>query len=228
MSRLLALAKTALGMQGLPPLVLLIEFPTLDVRFSSTAKNVTWDSKVWAGTKSSRTLHLDGVGMNLDFESPVAELKIGSIDGEQQTRFFNDSFRGEPVVLRLMYYDTTGTLLETGLQSTYTVDVDRCLEPSVSLRLGSTDAVQGTEAPRRSTQRDGCQNDFMQDECTFKPSAALPAVVNEGCDKGFDTPNGCLPHFPNITHPTTGDSIPQYKPYGGILGKISHKLVRSA
>jgi len=216
-----------LNLLKVPSLAVLVEFNTLGVRLVNIPAGLTFGGK----TYTAAVLKCDGFGENLLWEAPSATLEIASLDGTQQARFLNDSFRGDTVTLTVLYA-SGGSWLSTGWSSTYTADAETCSANSVVIRLASMDAVQGTEVPRRTTQEHGCQHDFMRGGCHFRWYTGLSIALKE-CDKGYDTPNGCKAHFPDLGlatgrpwEPTSaGARIAQPKPYGGFLGAVDHRLV---
>jgi len=218
--------------QRIPRFVTLVEFVDLELYLTSYPRSVTLGTKTYEGGKASATrgdhfnLVVEGIGENLDFEAPAAVLRLASSNARFQGHFFNDEFREDQAIITLLYQSDANTLMDMGWTSTYTVDADSCDHEGVVLRLGTSDMVQGTTTPKRSTLEFGCQRDFKLGGCHFRASPGLSTALNTKCDKTYDGTLGCKNHFPPVTHhldPTV--SYQQPKPYSGFLGGVDHRLV---
>lgn len=218
---------------SLPRMVVLFEFETLGLRLTTLPRSITHSGKTFRGTQVGPDVYAikaTGMSENLDFEAPSAVLEIESKTGWAQAHFFADEFREDTVVVTLLYSDGS-SFLETGWQTRFKCDAEEIDVDRVRIRLGSLDAATGTEIPRRTTQSDGCQWQFQRSDefggCPFRfdPSVHVPALAT--CDHTYDGPNGCVKHFPDIVDPRTFDLRPRIKPYGGFLGSVDHRLVRS-
>lgn len=179
-------------------------------------------------TYTPKVFIVEGLAENLYAEAPSATLKITSLDSSEQARFFADSFRGEIVTLRILIL-SAGVWTDTTFSMTLTCDADQADATEVTMRLASSDAVEGTDVPRRSTQETGCQHDYMRGGCPYR--GVLPS-----CDHGLLTPNGCHGHFPDLDFETGREwnsasasaghtKVVQPLPYGACYGGITHRLV---
>lgn len=186
------------------------------VEFEAGWRYTSWPSTITYGGDSytSAVMTVRGLGDNYAAEAPAAALEVGSLDLTQQARFLSDSFRGTDATVTVLYL-ASGTWTATGYEVTYTCDADQVDADKIMIRLASTDAVQGTDAPRRATQEAGCPFDYRRGGCAYRGKST-------SCDKGYDTTNGCRAHFPNLT--IGGATVIQPKPYGGFLGGVSTRL----
>lgn len=234
MSRGLSSAvKALLGAARIPTITLLFEFHTLDLRLTNWPRNITHDGKVYTGAQATAdrfAVNVEGLGENLKFEVPSSVVEFVSKNGWAQNHFFSDSFREDTVTITLLYVSGTSHVA-TGWETTYKCDAEEINADRVRIRLGSLDAVTGSETPRRTTQTEGCQWKFQEsnDEggCPFRWVAGVHAVALKTCDRTYDGPNGCAKHFPDVTDPVTGQTIERPKPYGAFPGSVDHRLVRA-
>lgn len=216
---------------GVPRLPVVLEFGN-GLRLASTARSITIGSKTYTGAKATsnhHTISVDGMGESLNFDAPAAIVEIGSLDGWAQGRFFADDFRGDTCTVTVLYA-SGNTFLPSGLAMTFKCDADQVDADTLRIRLASNDAVNGTEAPRRTSQSSGCQFELgvsdAEGGCPFRWTQGVHATALKTCSRTYDGANGCKAHFPNITDPVTGESIPRPKPYGAFLGTVDHRLVR--
>lgn len=225
--------KLLLNALALPSMVVTFEFETQGLRLTNWPRTITVGGKTYTGAKASADEFVitgKGFGENLRFEAVTAVIEIASLNGWAQAKFFNDVFREDTCVVTILYVSGS-SFVSTGWATRYKCDAEECSADKVNIRLGSLDAVTGTEAPRRTTQADGCQSTFqVSDEtggCPFRWSATAHSAALATCDRTYDGPNGCVAHFPPLTDPVTGQSVPRLKPYGGFLGAVDHRLVRA-
>ncbi len=190
------------------------------------------DRVVHLDTYTPAVFKVEGLAENLYAEAPAATLTITSLEGAQQARFFTDSFRGDTVTVRILMW-SAGAWTDTTYSLTLTCDADQTTENEVPIRLASSDAVEGTDVPRRTTQEAGCQHDFMTGGCSFRPNALLPTTIRENCLKGL---KDCRDHYPPLclehgvlwvacTLQNTHTKIVQPLPYGACYGGLTHRLV---
>jgi len=171
---------------------------------------------------TSQHLIIRGIGENLYSEAPAGELLLGDLDSTHRATFFNDDFRGDTVLIRVLHNDA-GTWTATGLSYTFGLDADALPDStSVRIRLASSDAVEGTETPRRTTQEAGCPFDFQNGLCPFRWTSGMKESLKK-CDKGYSTPNGCKEHFSDVTQGGVTYRVP--KPFGGFRGNMPQSLV---
>lgn len=232
------LVKSLLAATGVPALIIGVEFRDLGLKLTNWPRDFTADGRTYTGGRGDHpfTLELDGLSESLEWDAPTAVLKIESLDGYFTSLFFSDSFREDQVTVRVFYLDGS-TPTATGWVSTYTCDMDEADAQHVSLRLAAADAVLGTEIPRRTTQEGGCQHDFQRGMCSYRWAAGASTALKR-CDHGYDTPNGCKAHFPDLCleHQTAWNAsvcpglghtrVVQPKPYGGFLGSVDQTIVR--
>lgn len=226
MSRgLLTLAKTALSMRGLPPLLVAVSIPGIPLYLTNWVKSLTIGSQVFTGAGPGKfVLSIDGLGENTKFEAPAASLQIKETAGTWHGYFWNNTLRGKRVTIAIYYFDTSGTLTATGYTATYVIDADQVDFEGVTMRLAAADAVTGTEYPKRTTQRHACEHAFMGPECGYRhPAGASSTLLT--CDHGYNTPNGCVQHWPDLIDPVSGDAIIQPKPFSGPRSGLDHALV---
>ena len=223
--------KALLSALNLPMMAVAIEFETLNLRITNWPKDITIGGKTYVGAKASSdefTVKGEGFGENLRLEAPTAVIEIGSMNGWAQAHFFNDAFREDTCVVTLLYV-SGASFVTTGWTTRYKCDAEEVDADKVRIRLGSLDAVSGTELPRRTTQSDGCQWKFQFSDaiagCTFRYNSAVHKAILAACSRTFDGPNGCTDHFPDIIGPVSGVVEPRPKPYGGFIGSIDHRLV---
>lgn len=202
---------TLLAAFAQPTLCILVSFDDLGLYFTSASSSITRGSATYTPTP----MKVAELAENFVGEVQAAELAIMDLDSTQRARFFDDNFRGTNVTVRIYYY-SGGTWTDTTWSYTMTCDADRAASNQVSIKLSSSDAVQGTEAPRRTTQEAGCQSDYKRGGCPYRGSKG-------SCDKGYSTSTGCKDHFPDVT--IAGKVIQQPKPFGGFLGGMSQRLV---
>ena len=213
----------AAGADTEPDMALLVSLPTLSLRYTNKPYDITYGGS----TYTSLVMVAEGISENFLTEAPAARLKLASLDGTQQGRFFLDRFRGTTVATTVVAW-SSGAWAEVDAR-TWMCDADQTDSTEVTIRLSSSDAVEGTEVPRRATQEAGCQRDLSIGACPYRG-------VLTTCDKGFNTPNGCDAHFPDLCLETgraftTADAsagrtrIVQPKPYGAFRGGLSHRLV---
>lgn len=224
-------ALTVLALLNLPKMTFVLEFGS-GLRLANTPKSITIGTKVYTGARAGanpHTIRVEGLGESLGFDVPAAIVEIGSLGGARQADFFADTIRGDTVTITLLYV-SGNSYLPTGWATTFTCDAEQIDADMVKIRLASNDAVNGTEAPRRTSQGSGCQFEFqVSDEdggCPFRWVQGVHAAALKTCDRTYDGANGCLVHFPPITDPVTGTAIQRPKPYGAFLGSVDHRLVR--
>lgn len=208
--------QTALGLLAEPTILVLVEMSTGE-RWTSHHKSHAWDSETWTAVG----IEVTGLRESLNAEAPRADLRILSMDASLQASIASDSYRGETARIRFIRTDDIGTDTAPLWDTTYTVDTDGSDENELRLLLSSSDAVQGTEVPRISTREAGCQRVFKVGGCSYR--GALTS-----CDKTLHGPNGCIAHFPDLTDPVTGDTIPQHYPYLAFSGRVAGSLTGSA
>lgn len=203
-----------------PTFAVIVHFSTLGLRYTNWPSAITYGGNVY----SPQNIVVEGMSENILCEAPSARLTITSLDTTQQVRFLADTFRGDTVTVTLLYL-ASGTWTTTGWTYTFTADADECDANEVRIRLGSSDAVRGTEVPRRTTQEAGCQFDYKQGGCPYRGPLTT-------CKKTY---KDCKNHFPDLcenegiawsscTGPTTHKRVVQGKPYGGFLGGMTHRL----
>lgn len=222
----------------IPNVVVLVEFETLGLRLTNWPKDITFENAVYSGsgrTTDPFSLAAEGLGENLNFESPQAVLTVASVDGWFQAHSLNDELRGDVCVITILYATAAGDFLASGWTTRFACDAEEGNEDEVRVRLSSLDVVSGIESPRRTVQTQGCQWNFQESDsisgCTFRYDSTFfqgapihPARLQE-CDRTLDGPKGCIEHFPDITDPVTGDTVPRVKPFGAFAGNIDHRLV---
>lgn len=210
-----------------------MEFNALGLRLTNWPRNLTFNNKTYTGARATANkfiLKAEGLSENLKFEAPSAVIDIKSLNGWAQKHFFKDEFRGDTVTITLLYH-SGNSFLETGWVTTFACDAEEVNADEVRIRLSSIDAVTGTEVPRRTTQEEGCQNDFQVFDafggCTFIWIEGIHAAALRTCSKIYDGENGCIDHFPDVVDPVTGLTVSRPKPYGAFLGSVDHRLVRA-
>lgn len=199
---------------GIPSLCVLVKFNTLGLAIANTGKNVTLSGTTYTGLGVD-AISLDGLGETLTGEAPSAVLTIRDVGDAYKDEVIDDSFRGDTVTVTIGYY-SSGSVVTTGWTTTYAVDADGFGEDDVMIRLASSDTVEGTEVPRRTTQEAGCQHDYKRGLCTYRGSLST-------CDKSYGGANGCKAHFPEFTN--GGVKIVPSRPFGGFPGGFPHSLV---
>lgn len=198
-----------------PKFAVLVSFSALGVRYTNHRSAISYGGQ----TYSPANLVITGLGENMLAEAPGASLELQDLDGTERARFLADSFRGETVTVRILY-DSSGSWVDPGWAQTLSGDVDEVPGAEVvRVRLGSMDAVQGTEVPRRTTQQYGCQHDFMGEGCPFRWRAGMSAALRT-CRKTIEA---CNEHFPDVTAAGITYVVP--KPFGGFLGSLPRRLV---
>ncbi len=210
----------------LPMMSVIVSIPDLSLHLTNLPRSVTVDGQVYTGAKAGAeqwTLVAKGLGENLKFEGTSAVLEINSLLGAMQTRMINDNFRGVNVTISVIYMSGL-TAIASGWATTWRCDVDTGDEDQVTIRLASSDATTGEEYPRNTNQDYACPYTLSLGYCTFRWSSALPGVAVK-CDHGYDTPNGCKIHHPDIIDPLTLLTIPQSKPFGGRISHIDEGLL---
>lgn len=223
-----AAAEILMNALHLPFMTVLVEFSELEIYITNFPRDVTIGSTTYVGTHATDdefALKVKGISENLKFEAPSATIDISSLEGVWQARFLNDTIRDNLVTIKIAYVDTTdGSVKESGWSVTFRCDMDSADEDVVSLRLASGDAAKGEEYPKNTNQDYACQNVLSRGRCYYRqaPGAAVSLLT---CDHGYDTPNGCKTHFPDITHPITGDTIPQPKPFNGNISHIDRDFI---
>lgn len=213
--------QTLLAALGLPALVVLVKFETSGIAVCNAARDTSFGGTTYTGLGADG-ISLDGVGETLGGEVPAASLTIRDLGVAYMGTMLADGFRGDIATVSIGYM-SSGVVTATGWETTYAVDADSLGEDSVTLRLGSSDAVEGSEVPRRTTQESGCQNDYKRGLCSYRGSLAT-------CDKSLDGPNGCRVHFPDIQYADTDGTrtLTPSRPFGGFPGSFPHSLVRRA
>lgn len=205
--------QTALGLLQETAIVVLVEFGKGE-RYTSWHRNVTWNSQTWTA------VGIDGTSFreSLDGSAPRAELRLLSLAAARQAEMVADYYRGDTCRVRLIRAEDIGTATDPAWDTTYTVDTDGTDGDELRLVLSSSDAVQGTEVPRISTREVGCQRTFKRGGCPYRGSLT-------SCDKSLHGENGCIAHFPDLTDPDTGGTIPQHYPYLAFPGRVGRSLV---
>lgn len=223
---------TLLSALKLPRIVLLFEFHDNDLRLTNWPRDIDHGGKTYTGTTTTANkfnIKAEGLGENLGYEAPTAVVQIDSVNAWAQGKFFRDEFREDRCTITLLYI-SGNSFLSSGWETTYRCDAEEIDANKVRIRLGSLDAVTGTESPRRTTQSEGCQWHFQQSDedggCTFRWMVNYHSPALRTCDRTYDGPNGCRAHFPDVVDPVTGQTVSRMKPYGGFLGSVDHRLVR--
>lgn len=206
---------TLLQAMRLPMLRVIVSFDVLGVYLTNNPGGLTYAGQAF----TAAVFTIKGLGENFLTENQAATIEIGDVetpaDDTFRDRFFGDLWRGEVVTIRVLYR-TGGSWADTTLYQTLTCDIDATDPYHVTIRLGSSDSVQGTQVPRRTTQEAGCEHDYRHGLCPYR--GALTS-----CDKGYGTPNGCVTHFPAFT--IGGVTYTPPRPFGGQLGGTPQRLV---
>lgn len=200
---------------------LVVSFDDLGVKLTNHYRAITYGGASY----SAAVFVVKGLSENFVTETPAASIEITSLDDTWQARLKADSLRGTDVTISILI-DVSGTWTATGWSQTLTCDSEAGDSKKVTIRLGSSDAVNGTEVPRRTTQEAGCQFDFQRRECPFRWRQGMSEALRT-CDKTLDGPLGCTAHFPDVTG---ADGVVRQVPlpYGGFIGNMARGQIRGA
>lgn len=187
------------------------------LRFTTYRKAMTWDGLTW-----HRTINGCGIEAAREFEesalleAPEATLVFASVDADMQARFLADEFRGSRAQVTAILASQIGTSAYAW-QTSYAVSADGSGYRQVTMTLGSPDAVQGTEIPRRQTHEHGCQWVYKRGGCPYRGTLATCERTIEDCRRHFA-------EIPAASSPS-GAAIRQPLPYGAFPGGVPHRLV---
>lgn len=221
--RLDSAVRTLLSTSKIAQLKLAVKFETLGLKLVDVPKNQTINGELYTGSAGTHKFALacENLTTSLRWEVPSAGLTIDNADKYFATNYFMaDRFRRDTVTITQVYV-VAGVVLPTGWVTIFTCDMDSA-DPNtgkIIVRLGAAEAVYGSQGPRRTTNEFGCQAEFMGPDCGFTFQQGVHAQKLAKCDKGVDTPNGCLEHFKPVTDPSNAVlTIVQPIPYGAFPG----------
>lgn len=209
--------------------VTLLHMPALSLRYTSNPVAHTWEGDSY----TPAAFEVRDLSQNARGDLPQATVRIASLDGTQQARFWSDSWRGIRVGITV--------ILEDGIDSTgnvaypteyWRVAGDPTSRNAVTLVLANSD-VQRQGLPMVATHEHACQHVYGPDAVRLGVESPCPYRGSlRSCSRTYDGENGCKAHFPDLDAsgfpwgPTSsGTRIVQAKPFGGELGGLEDRLV---